>query len=41
MTGLDIKVIEKILSDQESMEIAREFIRKYNENRIVKGGVTS
>ena len=41
MTKLDIKVIERILSDKESMEIAIDFIRKYNENRIVKGAVTS
>lgn len=34
MTNLDIKVIEKILSNKESMEIAIEFIKKYNEHRI-------
>lgn len=37
MTSLDIKVIEKILTDRQAMEIAIEFIKKYNEHRIAQG----
>jgi hypothetical protein len=32
MTALDQKVIEKILSNEESMKIAKEFIRKHQES---------
>lgn len=32
MSELDLKVIEKILSDEESMKIAKDFIRKHQES---------
>lgn len=32
MSELDIKVIEKILSNEEAMKIARDFIQKHQES---------
>lgn len=32
MTALDQKVIEKILSNEEAMKIAKDFIRKHQES---------
>ena len=35
MTALDQKVIEKILSNEEAMKIAKDFIRKHQESSQV------
>ena len=35
MTNLDVKVIEKILTDPEAMKIAKAFIQKHRETSQV------